>query len=621
MSILQKLNALKNNVFGGPGNTGETTPIARKSAIELANTNPLVGKLDDDPFAFSSMVYPNDMSDYKQSGHYMIFYINVRNAPDLDEKKSPRGFNMSDVAGTEIKRVKNFDRGFNMSDIAGDLPAVTTGDSRGFNIGDMAGPIYKDAKEAASRPNIGQIAGGLSATAAAANQDSFRGRLTGPAAALVDSAAATRPTIADVAGGISDAAAAANQESFRGRVTGAVAAASTTPARPNIGDISGAAASAAPNPTRNFNMSDVTGGYAAPTAPARPNQAQITNTPNYGTARGFNIGQITNATVTPTAPNRPNIGQITGGYATAPARPNQADIAGPLQEKLVAVRNFNMRDVAGGIKNYKKNTKKNMNTKINEHDTLKLARQESQTGLNAFAKLTTRIDTSIALYLPPMIESTYGVKYNATETGTLGFLAAKGSGALDALKRRDEEELARITSGVGGDMLKALLLRLGDEATSLLGLGEGGGALAQKLFFGEATNPYMEVLFENVEMRSFTYSFNFTPKSSKETQEIKEIIETFRFHMAPRLQNDHGRYMTLPAEFDIHYMYQDGEGNARENTYLNKIATCVLTNCTVNYTPNGAVQTHADGSPVSINMQLSFQETEMITKDKIKQGF
>ena len=44
------------------------------------------------------------------------------------------------------------------------------------------------------------------------------------------------------------------------------------------------------------------------------------------------------------------------------------------------------------------------------------------------------------------------------------------------------------------------------------------------------------------------------------------------------------RYLRLPSTFDIHYMYQIGDNIATENNFYTKIATCVLTDCTVNYT-------------------------------------
>ena len=102
--------------------------------------------------------------------------------------------------------------------------------------------------------------------------------------------------------------------------------------------------------------------------------------------------------------------------------------------------------------------------------------------------------------------------------------------------------------------------------------------------------------------------------------EVKKIIECFRFHQAPERRSDHNLFLGLPAEFDIHYMYQHKSGQASENDFYNKIATCVMTGCEVDYTPEG-VNSFDDGSPTQIQMTLSFRETEILTKEKINQGF
>ena len=130
----------------------------------------------------------------------------------------------------------------------------------------------------------------------------------------------------------------------------------------------------------------------------------------------------------------------------------------------------------------------------------------------------------------------------------------------------------------------------------------------------------MEVLFNSPKMRSFTYSFTMAPKDEDEQLECKNIIKMFRFHMAPALQHQNQRFFTLPAEFDIHYMYQAPGGQAGQNNFYNKIATCVLSDCKVDYTSTG-VKSHVDGSPVIIKMDLTFQETEMITADHVEAGF
>ena len=59
---------------------------------------------------------------------------------------------------------------------------------------------------------------------------------------------------------------------------------------------------------------------------------------------------------------------------------------------------------------------------------------------------------------------------------------------------------------------------------------------------------------------------------------------------------------------------------ARENSFYSKIATCVLSDCVVDYTP-GCVRSFASGAPTQITMNLTFKETELLTKQMIDEGF
>jgi len=130
----------------------------------------------------------------------------------------------------------------------------------------------------------------------------------------------------------------------------------------------------------------------------------------------------------------------------------------------------------------------------------------------------------------------------------------------------------------------------------------------------------MEVLFDSMGLRTFTYQFNFAPKNEQEAVEVQKIIQLFRFHMAPELRPGINRYLGLPSQFDIHYMFLSKDGQASENSFYNKISTCVLQDCKVNYTPNG-VKSFEDGGPTATTMALTFKEIELMTKDKIAEGF
>ena len=248
-----------------------------------------------------------------------------------------------------------------------------------------------------------------------------------------------------------------------------------------------------------------------------------------------------------------------------------------------------------------------------------IRQRSSLTGIGAKAKTTTRITDSVAIYLPPNVVDTTGATYNDMQTGMLGYAATAGLDFSTFVGNGDYEQAAKtLTGGLSAFATEALKKAGAAFAETLTGT-EGAAQLANRVF-GQADNPYLEVLFETMNLRSFTYNFIFAPRNVKERDEVQRIIQLFRFHMAPELQGGQSRFLTLPSEFDIHYMYQSKAGLASENDYYNRIGTCVLENCETNYTPDG-VKSFSDGSPTKITMGLTFKETDMLTKDKIAAGY
>jgi hypothetical protein len=241
-------------------------------------------------------------------------------------------------------------------------------------------------------------------------------------------------------------------------------------------------------------------------------------------------------------------------------------------------------------------------------------------GVNSVYKTTTRITDSVALYLPPNVSDNTTAGYNDASTGIVGLVAAGGGKFLDAMRRNDYQAAASQLIGGVKAISEEALIRSSAGIIDLIGGGEGDTlGLANKVF-GQAMNPYMEVIFDSMAMRNFTYNFTFAPKNAQERDDVQDIIKLFRYHMAPELKGAQHRFLTLPSTFDIHYMYQHSKDYASENNFYSKIATCVLKDCSVNYTPNG-VKSFQDGSPTQITMQLQFQETELLTKQSINAGF
>ncbi len=245
--------------------------------------------------------------------------------------------------------------------------------------------------------------------------------------------------------------------------------------------------------------------------------------------------------------------------------------------------------------------------------------RRAKTGIDSKRQTTKRITDSIALYLPPSVRDTTTAQYEDMPTGVMGQFAGRGLDFSAAMGEKDYEAARKQLTEGGEDFAIEAARRSGAAFIEALSGAEGAVQLLNRTL-GQADNPFMEVLFSTMGVREFTYNFNFAPRNQDETAEVQQIIQLFRFHMAPELQGANSRYLTLPSEFDIHYMFKGKDGQGRENDYFNRITTCVCTNVDVNYTPNG-VRTFEDGSPTQIQMGLTFRETEILTKEKINSGY
>ena len=119
----------------------------------------------------------------------------------------------------------------------------------------------------------------------------------------------------------------------------------------------------------------------------------------------------------------------------------------------------------------------------------------------------------------------------------------------------------------------------------------------------------------------FTYNFKMIPKSKEEADEIRKIIYAFKFNMLPEMVNGRASStMSFPNTFDIEYRYQN-----TDNDYLHRVSTCVLENMTVAYggdrfkTFEGV---EGEGAPVvETSINLTFKELELITRERIAEGY
>ena len=234
---------------------------------------------------------------------------------------------------------------------------------------------------------------------------------------------------------------------------------------------------------------------------------------------------------------------------------------------------------------------------------------------------TQRLATTIALYMPPAVSVSYNVKYGDQEIGSLAGVA---NAAIDAFKGAGDGTATKIKA-----VLTAASGSVGKEGitnalNATLDTVAPGAKALQQLSSGSVITPRMEMMFEGVGRRSFSYTFAFLPKSVQEARIVEDIIYHFKFYMMPKYSNPTTRReMDIPGTFDIQYMYR-----GTENSFINKVSTCFLQNVEVEYGADRFTAYEPTSSkfgsgppPQKSKITLQFSELEVLSQDHIKEGF
>ena len=150
----------------------------------------------------------------------------------------------------------------------------------------------------------------------------------------------------------------------------------------------------------------------------------------------------------------------------------------------------------------------------------------------------------------------------------------------------------------------------------------GGLEEAESITQGRIITNRLELAFKGVGKREFSYTFKMVPRSKEEAEEIRRIIFAFKFNMLPEFTdgNRQGRRLTVPSTFDIQYMYA-----GQQNQFLHNISTCVLESMDVTY-GGDRYKTYenipGDGSPpTETSIGLKFREMEIITRERVNEGY
>ena len=167
--------------------------------------------------------------------------------------------------------------------------------------------------------------------------------------------------------------------------------------------------------------------------------------------------------------------------------------------------------------------------------------------------------------------------------------------------------------------LAALQKDLTDPLTrTAIGLGFAGAAVGAQGLLARTTgailNPNTELLFSGPALRAFTFQFPFSPRSEDESKMVQRIIRFFKQGMAVQ-RTKNAIFLKAPNVFELKYF----NGNT-DHTFLPRMKTCALLNCSVDYTPDGNYSTYTNSSMTSYTMSLTFNELDPIYNDEYDDG-
>ncbi len=218
--------------------------------------------------------------------------------------------------------------------------------------------------------------------------------------------------------------------------------------------------------------------------------------------------------------------------------------------------------------------------------------------------------TEIMLYVPDGLGSEATVTYAKQEIGA-GARAMTNiqdaEGFMDTLEEVGEQAVA-----AGSRMLTGALN------------GMTGGA--KNLREGRATNPMIEQTFEGVDFRSFTFDYEFYPRSKDEAAMVQKIIYNFKTAMLPDTYGagitegedsddaaaDVENYFNYPNIFDVTF---EGPLQKRLDGFLPMVCTGVE----VDYFNGNSVAYFEDGTPITTSMRLSFSEIKILSQESYQE--
>jgi hypothetical protein len=167
-------------------------------------------------------------------------------------------------------------------------------------------------------------------------------------------------------------------------------------------------------------------------------------------------------------------------------------------------------------------------------------------------------------------------------------------------------------TGSGAELVSAYASGLWKDTQSSVGSALGGvdnlGDFI-KHKEGKAVNSNKEMTFNGMGYRSFTLAFELVPLDEKQAKQIDEFIIFFQEKASPEFASPKKIYWKYPPSWEIVWS---------KGLKLPTIMPAYLTDYSINYAGAGKMAFHKSGHSTQTNIELTFVESTLHTRDKIK---
>lgn len=240
------------------------------------------------------------------------------------------------------------------------------------------------------------------------------------------------------------------------------------------------------------------------------------------------------------------------------------------------------------------------------------------------SKAREKMNTIVTLPLPLNFMDNYSIRTNSSiDLGTAGMINDK---TIDSGKMFIQKGFDAATTGNAADNLRAGIPAVTEQMkagklSTLMGMQafskvfsssdsrDAGAAAKTSAFMGTVVNPHTTVLFDGVNLRSFTLDWRFAPESRADSEALYEIFRVVKMQSHPA---------ELLAGYALNYpdlVYVEFDGISAK--YLPKYQKSFINNINISPDSNAGINIFNSGAPTTYNFQLTFTELAILTRNTI----